>query len=1098
MKKIGLAIALASTTIALVLVWGTWGKVHLAASAAPPHRPAMQASYGDVVINEVAWMGTAASTSDEWIELYNAADHDIDLTGWTLTAGDGTPNIALSGIIPADGYFLLERTDDNTVSDIPADQVYAGALENDPDAESLELRDGTSALVDAANSDGGPWPAGDNGVKASMERINPYAADTDANWATNDGLTRNGLDAGLNPINGTPQARNSRYAIPGLAVDKTGPATLTPGFDFTGHIVLSNTGDVAVNGVVVTDTLPAGLAFVTQTSPFTFAQPSSGTLVWQAGALPGGALRFITFTLRPAANLSGTVTNAVTATDETGRVETALWRASVAPYVRLYALHPWALYADDEAAAVVNLGHVTATLTNWGLSDGDATPDLTLPEATLPPGGILWLTQDADRFYHVFGFDADFAITHTTRTVPLLNGKWPGFTNDGDEAILYADGGNAVDALVYGAGSTATTGWNGATVPYPRAGFGEGQILYRKLDQATGLPVPDTDAAADWAQAADDDINGKKLRYPGWDLEAFFFPAQVTQTATLTVWVAPDGLYEGVAGLLQQAHSSVLVEGYTFESAELAGVITGLLQSGVSVTMLLEGQPAFGLDDQELWACGKMADAGADIYFMHNEPEAKIYDRYDYQHAKLILVDDTTLIVGSENFNPDGMPADPKADGTWGHRGVYLATDAPGVVARARAILARDLDVAHSDVAPWGSGNYTAPTVFTPTYGANWITYTARFSQPLALSGEFALQVIQSPENSLRDRDALLGLLARAASGDTILVEQLYEQRFWGGDANPRLEAYVAAARRGATVRILLDSRYDDGGNQTTAGYVNSIARSEGLTLTLETRLGNPTGEGIHSKMVLAQIDGRGYVHVGSINGSEAASKTNRELALQVQSNQAYEFLKAVFDADWQASWQSSPYVTRVYLLLVARNYAPPANHLVISELLYNPVGVDDVEGEWIEIYNPTAITVTLTGYYLSDGSSYGDGTAIFPPGSSIAPGGVVVVAQKASGVGFAPDFELQESDPAVPNLMSVSGSIGWGNNGDEAILRDVTGADVDIVVYGGGSYPGVRAHPGVGWGHSLERKPADRDTDDCSADFWERYTSNPGQVTRD
>ena len=27
----------------------------------------------------------------------------------------------------------------------------------------------------------------------------------------------------------------------------------------------------------------------------------------------------------------------------------------------------------------------------------------------------------------------------------------------------------------------------------------EGQILYRKLDQATGLPAPDTDTAADWA-----------------------------------------------------------------------------------------------------------------------------------------------------------------------------------------------------------------------------------------------------------------------------------------------------------------------------------------------------------------------------------------------------------------------------------------------------------------------------------------------------------------------------------------------------------------------------------------------------------------------
>jgi hypothetical protein len=114
----------------------------------------------------------------------------------------------------------------------------------------------------------------------------------------------------------------------------------------------------------------------------------------------------------------------------------------------------------------------------------------------------------------------------------------------------------------------------------------------------------------------------------------------------------------------------------------------------------------------------------------------------------------------------------------------------------------------------------------------------------------------------------------------------------------------------------------------------------------------------------------------------------------------------------------------------------------------------------------------------------------------------VIVIAQRADAFratyGFAPDFELKESDQAVQNMEPVKSGIFWGNPGDEAILCDATGADVDVVVYGSGSYPGVTPHPGVGGGNSLERKPADRDTDDCSADFWERYTPNPGQVTLD
>src|SRR3989344_6887087 len=76
-----------------------------------------------ILINELAWMGTAESANDEWLELYNPTDAEIDLTGWRLEATDGSPKIELSGIIAAGGYFLLERTDDDAVAEITADQI---------------------------------------------------------------------------------------------------------------------------------------------------------------------------------------------------------------------------------------------------------------------------------------------------------------------------------------------------------------------------------------------------------------------------------------------------------------------------------------------------------------------------------------------------------------------------------------------------------------------------------------------------------------------------------------------------------------------------------------------------------------------------------------------------------------------------------------------------------------------------------------------------------------------------------------------------------------------------------------------------------------
>ncbi len=192
-------------------------------TAQPPRTP-------EVVINEVAWAGTAASPRDEWIELRNNTNRDIDLTGWTLRWREGEEEIVIHfgsptdntkevrrTVIPARGFYLLERTDDETIRDIEADLIYTGALRNS--GETLRLVDPDGNVVDTANLDGEGegWPAGTAGDVAegevpfaSMERVDPTAPDSEGNWASNDGVIRNGRDAEGNRINGTPKAENSR------------------------------------------------------------------------------------------------------------------------------------------------------------------------------------------------------------------------------------------------------------------------------------------------------------------------------------------------------------------------------------------------------------------------------------------------------------------------------------------------------------------------------------------------------------------------------------------------------------------------------------------------------------------------------------------------------------------------------------------------------------------------------------------------------------------------------------------------------------------------------------------------------------------------
>ncbi len=175
-----------------------------------------------VVINEIAWAGTRANSADEWLELYNNTSSEIDLNNWTLSWSHGTTthSIAFSTstgatttTILAQGFYLLERTDDKTVNNILADWTGSfGSGLNNQNCEVLSLYDQNEKLIDKTVCfENSCWPGGEAGPDyISMERINSNASGTDSeNWANNNRITRSGEDVGGNKINGTPKAENS-------------------------------------------------------------------------------------------------------------------------------------------------------------------------------------------------------------------------------------------------------------------------------------------------------------------------------------------------------------------------------------------------------------------------------------------------------------------------------------------------------------------------------------------------------------------------------------------------------------------------------------------------------------------------------------------------------------------------------------------------------------------------------------------------------------------------------------------------------------------------------------------------------------------------
>lgn len=569
----------------------------------------------------------------------------------------------------------------------------------------------------------------------------------------------------------------------------------------------------------------------------------------------------------------------------------------------------------DEAFQIYNPNDSPVLLNDWQIRSGTRTS--TFPSnMSLAAHAGLWCGREAWAFRRSFGRlpDCEWGAD-TDPNVPNLQGTGLSFANSGAAISLRRPDGSVSDVLIYKAGAIPTEGgWRGRAVyPYvPSSVFHEqGQVLYRKLNELTAAPVPDTDAPADWASDPDDVLAGRRVRYAGWSLERFLRPAIADEPATLEVFVAPDNAFAALTSHLEGSADSIRFEGYTFESAPLGAIIAERARAGVLVTMLLEGAPPGGVSDQQRWVVQQLSQAGARISYMRSDSKSGIHDRYTNQHAKTWLIDDRLALIGSENPSPDSFPDDNKADGTLGRRGVYVATGAPAVVSRIREMMAADMDEAFADVWPYDPSDPdlgAPPPDFSPVLRSGGNTYAVRVPQPLSLAGRFHFEVCMAPENALATDACILGLVNRAGAGDDLLVEQLSEPPAWGPsagtietDPNPRVEAYLAAARRGARVRVLLDAFFDDlassRSNLRTEEYLNSVAASEGLDL--QVRRGNPTGLGLHNKMVLAEIGGRGWSMVGSLNGGEASAKVNREVSLVLQSDEAYRYLAAMFWGDW-------------------------------------------------------------------------------------------------------------------------------------------------------------------------------------------------------
>lgn len=547
------------------------------------------------------------------------------------------------------------------------------------------------------------------------------------------------------------------------------------------------------------------------------------------------------------------------------------------------------------------------------------------PGATIPAGGEVWVAHRGDAFRDVFGHPPDYETVDTLPDVRDLEheGGWllmP--ANHGTVALL--DGyGQVVDFVAYDGNKTPKWSatdmpdrhWKGPPVRTRNTtAYGwTGQVLARDRDEA-GRLLPDTNTAADW-----DSGNSKKqlgvepthrVELPGQS--RFVTKPLRNVRAKLLATSAPDNNYKALVDAFAAAKKEIRVSVYQLTSPHITEALIKAVRRGVKVTLWLEGSPVAGIPDQERYLVDKLAKAGAGVYFLVGDAKKKIKARYRFDHSKYVLIDDNKVIIGTENYGRTGVPVDP----SYGNRGWMVHIESRELYQQLDAVWRHDFrpelrDVVGIDDDP--NDAYGLPyrdPKFQPDDTIQRGLYDGP-AKPLLVHEKMDLELVLSPDTSLNENSAIMGMIKRAKR--SLYVQQNSVRRRWGrlGDTNEEtptlpLDAVVAAARRGVKTRVLLDGTWynvtgdDARDNDDTARYLNELARREGLDLSAKViNLESARLEKIHAKGVI--VDDK-EVFVGSINWSENSFKGNREVGVVIGNKKVARYYASLFERDWSES----------------------------------------------------------------------------------------------------------------------------------------------------------------------------------------------------
>ncbi|MFW9853107.1 MAG: phospholipase D-like domain-containing protein [Candidatus Thorarchaeota archaeon] len=582
-------------------------------------------------------------------------------------------------------------------------------------------------------------------------------------------------------------------------------------------------------------------------------------------------------------------------------------------------------------------------------------------------------------------------------------------------------------------------------------------------------------------------------------------------TTNITAFAGPDTAYKVVMDSIKSAKTTFYLEVYTLSSEPLVNELIRAYDRGVDVVVQLsEDRVNSYEDDYTEEAAYRLDDAGISVYWIDKVA-------FTYTHSKFWIVDSQVAYVYSGNWAPSSIPQAPEART---NREMGLAFNDSSIAAYFENVFLDDGLYRSTPYTPGPGGgslqaNETSGTYTHPFSTANFVEYAE-------------VTPIFSPNNSY---ELLSSLIQNATT--TIDLELQYIK--FDCDL---LDDVLDAALRGVSIRVLIPEPAVANENVTET-LINN-----GIQVKFFKGLGHCHNKYVSVDNEVVQVSSINWSNNSVVNNREAgAIVKNSNVAAFFKTVFDFDWANSetpvgftqpvslvspkpggIADGsfDFQANFAINTYTSgELYIdsTLVTTWSNPlglesinvdttaysdgihtvkvigtptvgspieiekkvniintPDWLLLISEIRYDANA--EPNGEFIELYNAFSFDVSIENWKLTDN----EGEYIVPEGTQIDAGTILIFAQDSATY----VSEMSALGITVSAADYGLGDIALANTGDEIILSDPDDNLKDAVAWGSGSVGGVTSWSGgsTGEDETLQRSPANQDTDNCNDDF--------------